>query len=265
MPGPSAYGLLSYWFKDVVIDDCLEVLCVTEPDDHVSIRVAHDQINSQAFLHITLSDATYLNWIDALGSVELSIDGDWHNVIVSWDTSAGAVNYALDRITGSLSALNVAGVGFSVPYTNDGYVLFGSSISGAMRGAFAEVFFLIPDGPIALNSSTIDKFVDADGFAVDIGATGAGAFGQDTRPNVYLSGGEAMFGQNIAFDTFTLVSRTPASPSRIFAGGPDATITNANDGPFPTRSAAHMATSTASVRLVSSLAFPRSLAPALPR
>lgn len=266
MPGPSAYGFLSYWFKNVVIDDCVEILCVTEPNDQVSIRVAHDKVGAQTLLHITLSDSTYLNWIDALGIVELSSDGEWRNVIVSWDTSTGTVNYALDRIAGSFSALNVVGAGFSVPYTDDGYVLFGSTISGAARGAFAEVFFLIPTSPITLNSATIDKFIDADGLAVDIGATGAGAFGQGSRPNVFLSGGAARFAQNIAFDDFTLISRTPALPSRALTLGPDATIVDADDSPFQSRSPGLIATASASARLASLSASPRaSLAQAIPR
>lgn len=264
MPGPSPYGFLSYWFKNVGVDDCLEILCITEPNDQVSVRIAHDRVGGQTVLHITLADETYLNWIDALGNVDLPSDSDWHNVIVSWDTSGGIINYTLDRIAGSFSELAVVGGGFSIPYTDDGYALFGSSISGAVIGAFAEVFFLIPEAPITINSAVLDKFVDDDLHAEDIGATGAGAFGQDSRPNIYLSGDAEMFAENIAFDDFTLVSRTAALPARSFTLGPDATIEDADDSPFLGPSTPP--STVASARLASLSASPRSsLEPALPR
>lgn len=227
----SPYGFLSYWFKGFSDLDAFAILCVTAPNDIPTVNIAHEKIENKIYLHITLTDDSTFEWIDAITQVELPNDAAWHSVMISWDTSSALIRCAVDNALVSLDVQSATFDSFDVGYYDDGNIVIGYSVSGSPSGSLAEFFFLIPTSYQDVGDAAVrNKFVTDAGFATDIGGNGKIPF--DELPNIYLFGNSDTFKENIARDTFTLLSRTPAT-NRSLTLGPDAIVVTASDDPRP--------------------------------
>lgn len=135
MADTSPFGFLSYWFnatgpsgKDQAGSNVIVV-------NHVGRR-----------LRVTLKDkAGGSKVLERWSASVLPLDGEWHNVMISWDTQAHTILANLDGATLGLTDLNKAstGGGFDITYNNQPKIKIGGDpdLSDFYTGALTELFF----------------------------------------------------------------------------------------------------------------------------
>lgn len=216
-PATSRYGFLAYWYNASAAIDLSVILAVVDSIGKINVFVAHQVVNDQPVLQVTLSDTTALNWGDIIGSTELPIDNSWHNVIMFWDTTAQSFVYKVDGIVGVVALSKWIGSPFEVSYTdntvrvaaNDHHKTFAFH-----TGALAELFFEV--GTERVLDDVIDDFIDNQGFPRYLSSNGIVPFG--APPQVYLWGKPNLMPLNLTdYSLFPLILTVPDGRGNEFS------------------------------------------------
>lgn len=142
----------------------------------------------------------------------------WYNILASWDLSAGVGHLYINNTGDAATTL----------LTNDTIVYSGANCAiGAQSDSFVELF----NGSMAelyftntyldlSNSTNRAKFIDSNGYPVDLGADGSTPTG--TSPLIYLKNSASTFGTNAGTGgnftvngTLAIASSTPSGATPI--------------------------------------------------
>jgi hypothetical protein len=233
MPSSSPYGLLSFWYN--ASSSTGVVLQTSDAYDDNSVWVILRQQ-----LQIDLADGPdYTNFMERIGSganADMPYDGNWHHVLMTWDTQSGSCVCYLDNAAYAMSDLRMVSRGsFDIPYGSSTYVwqIGADPEYRFVTGSIAELFFLAGVSVDITSAAVREKFIDPNTLLPP--AIDAGGFfplgNSDYMPQIFLSGDATGFLKNYPNWSATCVGQTDSSPSNSFyvATG---TLQTASDDPF---------------------------------
>ena len=189
---PDRYGLLSFWFNVSSVGGYYTILEIGGPVyNAVNIFLSPD-----IFVTTLQDNSTNLMWREC--DILASYDGNWHHVLLSWDTQNSACLAYLDD-----SAISMAdpdnhstGVVNAVGYGSAFVARVGGAIFGNNKytGDLAEVFFLAGTYVDITDPNVRLGFRRPSGEPVRNGMNGTTALGD--QPQIFLFGNSSTFTNN---------------------------------------------------------------------
>jgi len=261
LPDESPYGLVSFWY-------CLSALADNAVGDTPIIRAAQERENGnvgdplyiffdrQGYLFVALTTGVFylpprpngdeyvtLGYVYSLED-PLPVDGKWHHVLLSWDMNSQLLTSYVDNLAVSAPLYewysgdpNGQQGPFTIKYSGFEWQIGASRRSGNANSAYypgklAEVFVLIGTYTNVDDPDVRAKFINPDGTAADIAANGATPFGEDTLPQIYLSGDSGAFPLNLPNNTFSQVFDTGSAAYSFYVPNGSNALQDAVSDPF---------------------------------
>ncbi len=151
-------------------------------------------------------------------------DGNWHSMQVGWDGSTPKVKARVDGVAKTISLTNYNGLDLATDYAAGP-----SSVGGIYNGDLADVY-LAAGGGFIDPDNVWNLFWDSEtGYATRNGSSGSGIIPGAT-PQIFLTGGQALFWQNLAKQTAQYLGTQTADANAKFAV--NGTLTTAATDPF---------------------------------
>jgi len=139
----------------------------------------------------------------------------WYNVLASWNQATGVTNLYINNVSDNDAPVVIND---TIDYTKNNASIFANTVGSLLfNGAISELWFN-PSFIDFSNSANRAKFINGNGFPVNLGSTGQIPTG--TTPLVYLKNPAATFGTNLGTGgnftttgTLTSASTSPSTPS----------------------------------------------------
>jgi len=256
IPSSSPYGFLFYWYNSTFAgtNSWQTMLENNDGSDNNSVWIVQrgGTGSSGGALEIALADNpdydSYMErWGDIGGDEDfLPYDGNWHNVMISWNTQTGDCVAYLDNSAVNMTDPRSASYGTFDMGFND--YLWRVGLEDPSRtfpgvspgyssyvGSLAEMIFMTGFPVDITQASVRARIIDPDTLLpVPIDAAGYYLLGDSgSVPQIFLSGDETGFLKNYPNYTATCTSQADASPSNAFyVPSESSALQTASNDPF---------------------------------
>ncbi len=178
----SKLGTISVWFRIDAGDGTARIILDNTAAAY-SLR-----LTTANRLRLFLFDTSPALVLDVTTTTSFTAAAAWHNVIWSFDLENAIVQLAVDALIES-PIITVAPVNSDIDWTKPDHSIGASNAGFTMfDGCLSEIYFNTAEFLDLTDPDSIPRFVDPDGFPVDLGATGA--FPTGAQPIVYIPAGD---------------------------------------------------------------------------
>lgn len=211
-------GTLSMWFRVDALPSSGATLFNISKLGGGNLQV---NLSSTGILGIAAANAAGTQIMQVTSTQTFSPSTTWYNLLYNFDLSSATHNLYINNVSG-INVLTFTND--TVDYSGESELFSGRLGLNLFTGAIAETWFTNTSFDLS-SSSNRAKFIDVNGFPVNLGVTGQTPTG--SSPFVYLKSMASVIGTNsgtggnyTAHGTFAIASSSPSdsTPTQYFGG-----------------------------------------------